>query len=298
MPKTKKITMNMNLMKLVERFGDEDACREYLEGLRWPDGVACTRCGDTSVSRVKKRNQYMCNSCDYQFSVKSGTMLHDSHLALRKWFMAVYLMIESKKGISANQLKRMLNVHYRTAWYLCHRIREALGKVKEKKLEGTVEVDETWIGGKRKGVGSGNREGKTAVIGAVQRGGEIRLDVISDRGRKTLHKFIHGHVKKDSTVYTDDWQAYWGVVKDHETVNHRLEEWVNGVVHTNSVEGIWSLLKRSIIGAYHKVSVKHLDRYLDELEFRFNNRKNPYMFRDALKMLLSDGNLEYKQLVS
>ena len=298
MPKTKKITMNMNLMKLVERFGDEDACREYLEGLRWPDGVACTRCGDTSVSRVKKRNQYMCNSCDYQFSVKSGTMLHDSHLALRKWFMAVYLMVESKKGISANQLKRMLNVHYRTAWYLCHRIREALGKVKESKLEGTVEVDETWIGGKRKGVGSGNREGKTAVIGAVQRGGEIRLDIISDRGRKTLHKFIHGHVEKDSTVYTDDWQAYWGVVKDHETVNHRLEEWVNGVVHTNSVEGIWSLLKRSIIGAYHKVSVKHLDRYLDELEFRFNNRKNPYMFRDALKMLLSDGNLEYKQLVS
>ena len=250
MPKTKKITMNMNLMKLVERFGDEDACREYLEGLRWPDGVACTRCGDTSVSRVKKRNQYMCNSCDYQFSVKSGTMLHDSHLALRKWFMAVYLMVESKKGISANQLKRMINVHYRTAWYLCHRIREALGKVKESKLEGTVEVDETWIGGKRKGVGSGNREGKTAVIGAVQRGGEIRLDIISDRGRKTLHKFIHGHVEKDSTVYTDDWQAYWGVVKDHETVNHRLEEWVNGVVHTNSVEGIWSLLKRSIIGAY------------------------------------------------
>lgn len=291
-------TKSMNLMKLVERFGDEDACREYLEGLRWPDGVACTRCGDTSVSRVKKRNQYMCNSCDYQFSVKSGTMLHDSHLALRKWFMAVYLMIESKKGISANQLKRMLNVHYRTAWYLCHRIREALGKVKESKLEGTVEVDETWIGGKRKGVGSGNREGKTAVIGAVQRGGEIRLDIISDRGRKTLHKFIHGHVDKVSTVYTDEWQAYWGVVKDHETVNHRLEEWVNGVVHTNSVEGIWSLLKRSIIGAYHKVSVKHLDRYLDELEFRFNNRKNPYMFRDALKMLLSDGNLEYKQLVS
>lgn len=294
MPKTK----DMNLVELVENFGDDDACREYLAGLRWPDGIECPRCECKSVSQVRGRDQYMCNSCDYQFSVKSGTIFHDSHLPLRKWFIAIYLMLESKKGISANQLKRMLKVHYRTAWYLCHRIREALGNGHEPKLNGTVEVDETFIGGKKKGVGSGSRKGKTLVIGAAQRGGEIRLDIISDRGRKTLHKFIHGHVEEESTVYTDEWRAYWGVVKDHHRVNHMLEEWVRGDVHTNSAESVWLLLKRSIIGAYHKVSVKHLDRYLDELEFRFNNRRNPYIFRDALQRMVCCGNLEYKELVS
>lgn len=294
MPKTK----DMNLVELVENFGDDDACREYLVGLRWPDGIECPRCRCKSVSQVRGRDQYMCNSCDYQFSVKSGTIFHDSHLPLRKWFIAIYLMLESKKGISANQLKRMLKVHYRTAWYLCHRIREALCNGHEPKLSGTVEVDETFIGGKQRGVGSGNRKGKTLVVGAAQRGGEIRLDIISDRGRKTLHKFIHGHVEKDSTVYTDEWRAYWGVVKDHHRVNHMLEEWVRGDVHTNSAESVWSLLKRSIIGAYHKVSVKHLDRYLDELEFRFNNRRNPYIFRDALQRMVCCNNLEYKELVS
>ena len=265
-------TANMNLIDLIDRFDSEDDCRIYLEKLRWPNGVACTRCGDTSVSEVKKRNQYDCNSCRYQFSVKAGTIFHDSHLPLRKWFLAIYLMVESKKGVSANQLKRMLKVSYKTAWYLCHRIRKAMGTGHEPKLSGIVEVDETWIGGQKRGVGSGNREGKTAVIGAVQRGGEIRLDIISDRGRETIHKFIHGHVDKDSTVYTDEWQAYWGVVKDHSTITHSLEEWVNGQVHTNTVEGIWSLFKRSIIGSFHKISKKHLNAYLDELEFRFNNR--------------------------
>ncbi|HSR68234.1 MAG TPA: IS1595 family transposase [Acidobacteriota bacterium] len=294
MPKTK----NLNLVKLIEHFGSEDECRKYLEGVRWPNGVECPRCGCESVSEIKDRGQFDCNECRYQFSVKAGTIFHDSHLPLQKWFIAIYLMLESKKGVSANQLKRTIGVSYKTAWYLCHRIREAMKNGDEPKLRGTVEVDETFIGGKRKGVGSGNREGKTLVIGAAQRGGEIRLDIISDRGRRTLHKFIHGHAEKDSTVYTGEWQAYLGVVQDHETVNHHIEEWVNGPVHTNTAESVWSLLKRSIVGAYHKVSVKHLDRYLDELEFRFNNRRNPFIFRDALRLMVGTGNMEYRELIS
>ena len=291
-------TRNINLIQLIDRFDSDEDCRDYLEILRWPVGVQCPRCQSESISRVLIRDQFDCNSCRYQFSVTSGTIFHDTHLPLRKWFIAIYLMIESKKGISANQLKRNLGVSYKTAWYLCHRIREALRRDTDPLLKGIVEVDETFVGGKRKGVGSGSREGKTMVIGAVQRDGEIRLEIISNRGRRTLHKFIQGHVEKDSTVYTDDWPAYVGIVKDHESVNHRLEEWVNGPVHTNSAESVWSLLKRSIVGAYHKVSVKHLDRYLDELEFRFNNRKNPYLFRDTLRKMVISDNLEYKQLIS
>lgn len=298
MPKT----ANMNLIQLVEQFGDEEDCRAYLEALRWPAGVACPRCGRMAISQIKKRDQFDCDDCRYQFSVTSGTIFHDSHLPLRKWFIAIYLMVESKKGISANQLKRMIKVSYKTAWYLCHRIRKAMGNGHEPKLKGTVEVDETWVGGKRKGVGSENREGKTAVIGAVQRGGEIRLDIISDRGRQTLHNFIHGNIEDVAeAIYTDEWQAYIGIADEdtvHAMVNHSEGEWVNGVVHTNSVESVWSLLKRSIIGAYHKVSVKHLNAYLDELEFRFNNRNNPYLFRDTLRSMISSDKLRYRELTA
>ena len=293
-------TKNVNLLDVISIFDSEQDCLDYLEKLRWPTGVECPRCGSESLSTVKKRRIWDCNSCRYQFSVKSNTIFHDSHLPLQKWFLATYLMIESRKGISANQIRRMLRVAPKTAWHLCHRIRYAMGSGVEPKLTGTVEVDETFIGGKRIGVGSGSREGKTAVIGAVQRNGEIRLDIITDRGRKTLHKFIHGHTDAEA-IYTDDFSAYWGIADAdtiHRTVNHSVNEWVNGNVHTNTVEGVWSLLKRSIIGAYHKVSAKHLGAYLDELEHRFNNRSNPYLFRDTMRKLITADKLEYKQLTA
>lgn len=166
-----------------------------------------------------------------------------------------------------------------------------------------VEVDETWIGGKRINVGHGYKGNKTCVIGAAERDGSIALKVVSKRDRETLHAFIHSHTAPDTeAIYTDDWPAYKGIADHdtrHETVNHSAEEWVNGDVHTNTVENVWSLLKRSIIGSpYHKVSVKHLEAYLDELEWRFNNRDNPYLFRDTLLKLIKSGNLEYKRLVS
>ena len=291
----------INLVELIEKYRDEDKCRTALEGLRWPDGVECPRCSSESISQIKDRDQYDCNSCHYHFSVKAGTIFQDSHLPLWKWFLTIYLMIESKKGISANQIKRTIGVSYKTAWYLCHRIRNAMTETDPPKLSGKVEVDETWVGGKKKGVGHGYRGNKSIVVGVVQRGGKTRLQVVHGLDRKTLHEFIKKHTEdKTETIYTDDWPSYRGIGDhdtQHKTVTHRKGEYVVKDAHTNTIENVWSLLKRSITGTYHKLSAKHLDAYLDELEWRFNNRDNPYLFRDTLRKLIGSEALSYQSLV-
>ncbi len=292
----------INLISLIDRFHDEDKCRRYLEGLRWPDGLTCPRCGGKTISRITTRNQLDCDSCRYRFSVTAGTIFHDSHLPLWKWFVAVYLIAESKKGISANQLKRSLGVTYKTAWYLAHRIRAALNEVDAQLLKGVVEVDETFVGGKVEDMGRGYKGNKVVVVGALQRGGNICLQVVRGTDRETLHGFIRQNTAGDTqAIYTDEWPAYRGIADqdtEHKTLKHRDKEFVKGDVHTNSLENVWSLLKRSIIGSYHQVSAKHLDAYLDELEFRFNNRENPHMFRDAMCKLLVANNLPYEKLIA
>jgi len=298
--------MDMNVMKLMQDFGTDEKCRKALEELRWPDGPICHKCGSKSISQVQKRDIFDCNSCRYQFSVTAGTIFHDTHLPLQKWFMAIYLIVESKKGISANQMKRMIDVSYKTAWYLCHRIRAAMTELAPKKLNGTVEVDETYIGGKL--VGSGRGKGnfisnKATVAGIIQRGGDLRMSVIPNSTRKTLREFINKFADDETKeIMTDEWMGYNGI-GDHNTkhlrVNHSKKEWVRGKnIHTNTIENVWSLLKRSVVGSYHKVSHKHLDAYLDELEWRYNNRENPYLFRDTLLKLIEAKNLEYQQLIA
>jgi transposase-like protein len=300
---TQTTPSHLDLCEMIEAFGSEPKCHAYLEGLRWPEGVKCPRCSSEKISRIIERKQFDCDACRYQFSVRVNTILHDSHLPLWKWFLAVYMMIQSRKGVSANQLKRTLGVSYKTAWYLCHRIRKAMAEMNAMKLGGTVEVDETYIGGKNRGKGTSARlENKTMVLGAVERGGRIRLRVEKRADRKTLRKFIDENVGGwAQNIYTDEWKAY-GNMSDfdtqHETVDHSKEEWVRGDVHTNSVEGVWSLFKRSIIGSYHQVSAKHLDAYLDEFEWRFNNRKNPYLFCDTLLKLIESESLPYEQLTA
>jgi len=299
MTKKNGTKQEINLISLVEKYSNEDACRAYLEELRFPNGVACPRCGSMGISRIQNYHIFECRSCGYQFSVIVGTIFTDTHLPLWKWFAAVYLMVESRKGISANQMKRTLGVSYKTAWYLCHRIRAAMSDGAIEPLMGTVEVDEAYIGGKTEGKGHGYKGNKALVVGAVERGGDATLGVIQHADKETLHKFIHGHAAPDK-VYTDEWPAYQGIKSEaiqHETVNHSANEWVRGDVHTNSVENIWSLLKRSIVGSYHQVSKKHLDAYLDELEWRFNNRENPYLFRDTLLKLINSENLPYEKLI-
>ena len=230
--------------------------------------------------------------------------MHDSHLPLRKWFMAIFLMCQAKKGISAKQMERTIGVAYRTAWYLCHRIREAMGNepFSGPTLLGVVEVDETLMGGKAKGKGHGYKGNKQWVAGAIQRGGKVRLERIPNIKRKTLHAFIQRTVKDEAeAIYTDELKSYIGVDDHdtrHETVNHSEEQWVVGDVHTNSIEGVWSLFKRSIVGAFHKMSEKHMDRYLDELEWRYNNRKNDHIFMDTLTRIVGTEPLEYRKLVA
>ncbi len=292
----------VNLVKLIERFGTEDRCREYLEELRWPDGVICPRCNCKSVSIIQDRNQYDCNSCRYQFSVKAGTIMHDSHLPLWKWFLVIYMMIESKKGISANQIKRTIGVSYKTAWYLCHRIRAAMEKATQWTLTNIVEADETYIGGKSTGKGHRYTGNKVPVAVAVERNGPAVMKMIPDRTRKTLHAFLDKCVGNNArAIYTDEWDPYDGIATEttkHEKVNHGREEWARGDVHINTAESIWALLKRSIIGTYHHVSHKHLDRYLDELEWRYGNRDNPMLFRDTVLCIIESDNLEYKELIA
>ena len=300
------MSSTLDLPTLIERFGSEDRCHAYLEGLRWPGGVRCPRCDSDKISRIVKRRQFDCDACRYQFSVRVGTIFHDSKLPLWKWFLAVYMMAESKKGVSANQLKRMLGVSYKTAWYLCHRIRAAMGDGTEFPLEGVVEADETWHGGKRSGHGSGPYASgnKTTVVGAVQRGGDVRLKVTGGRDRGSLSAFLNEVVGDEATaLYTDSWAGYVGKGMErhapkHTAVDHSTKEWVRGDVHTNTVESVWSLFKRSVIGSYHQVSVKHLPAYLDELEWRFNNRDNPYLFRDTIVRLVEGDTLTFAELTA
>lgn len=310
---TARPKQEMDLMKLIAQFDTDDKCRAALEQLRWPDGVSCIRCASDKISRAQKRNQFECDSCGYHFSVTAGTIFHDSHLPLRKWFIATYLICESKKGISALQLKRTLGVAYKTAWYLCHRIREAVKDADASLLSGVCEVDETYVGGKAKSMhkkrlaklnrGPYGYDNKTMVLGAIERDGQVRLEVGGKTAtREVLREFIKAKLADETAlICTDQFQGYVGIGDEntaHATVDHFKHEYVRGVVHTNTMEGVWSLFKRSIIGSYHQISVKHLDRYLDELEFRFNNRNNPYLFRDALLRLLASSNLEYNTLTS
>lgn len=294
----------MDLINLFDTFNTDDQCRRYLESLRWPHGTVCPKCGTIGeASRIKNRAKWYCRPCGHHFSVTAGTIMHDSHLPLRKWFAAIFLMVESRKGISANQLKRTLGVGYKTAWYLCHRIREAMGNdpAEGPALLGVVEVDETLVGGKAKGKGRGYIGNKTWVAGAIQRDGQLRVERIPDVKRNTLHDFIRRSVKDEAeAIYTDELKSYLGIADEntrHETVNHSADVWVVGDVHTNSIEGVWSLFKRSIIGAFHKMSAKHMDRYLEELEWRFNNRDNPHIFRDTMARIVKTDPMTYRELI-
>jgi transposase-like protein len=295
-------TQDLNLVSLIADFGSEDKCREYLEALRWPEGVRCPRCESAKISRIIKRNQFDCDSCRYQFSVTAGTILNDSHLPLWKWFLAVYVVGESKKGISANQLKRMIGVSYKTAWYLTSRIRAAMHDEFPMPLTGTVEADETWIGhGPRKTYHSRPaRTPLTTVLGAVERGGEVRVR-ISDHRHPTkadVAAFLNDVLAEDHGAFYSDAAPMYNDIDRHAAVDHAVSEWVQGDVHTNTIEGVWSLFKRSIIGSYHHVSVKHLGEYLDEMAFRYNNRENAFLFRDTLLRLIGSEPMEYAELIA
>jgi transposase-like protein len=301
----------MTLLELTQNYSTDDACREILTRLRWPDGVKCLRCSNANVWWVESRKQFTCSQCAYQFSALTGTIFHDSHLPLPTWFLAVLLLCEAKKGMSASQLKRTIwGLHkgsYKTAWYLCHRIRAAMATAEKKMLDGKLEIDETFIGGKVIGLGvAAGKRAKVPVIGIKQRGGELRFFKAEDVKAGTLAKYIKENVSDDvEVIMTDEWPAYPKALRkakkkhvEHQTVFHKGGIYVDGDVTTNGIESAFSLLKRGIIGSWHKVSAKHLPAYLEEMTFRFNRRNRSDLFLDTLRHMVTADPLTFEELTA
>jgi transposase-like protein len=271
------------LLEAVRYFSDPDTCLKFMAELRWPDGVVCQHCGHTEVMFLKTRRIWKCKSCRKQFTIKTGTILEDSPIGLDKWLSALWIIVNSKNGVSSYELHRTLGITQKSAWFLSHRLRLAMQAGTFKKLSGSVEVDETFIGGKARFMHRGDRarkihgtggSGKVAVMGLLERHGEVRTMVVTNVRRKSLHGEVSKHVEAGSNIYSDAFRSYDRLEDEfvHNVINH-AERYVNGHIHTNGIENYWSLLKRSLKGTYVSVEPFHLFRYLDEQAFRFNKRK-------------------------
>jgi len=238
------------------------------------------------------------SECGHQFTATTGTIFHDTHLPLRKWLMALALIVDAKKGISANQVKRHLGVSYKTAWHLCHRIRKAMQEEPPEKFKGIVEVDETYVGGKydrRRKRGPWENPG---VAGLIERGGKVYTQRFTTPSKIVLTGIVSDRVAPEAQlVVTDQYAAYRSLARtyNHQVINH-LREYVRGRIHTNSIENFWSLLKRGIMGSFHKVSIKHLPRYLSEFTYRFNRRDSQDLFAQTLYRMLRCDSLSYEKL--
>jgi len=265
-------------------FQDADKAREHLEAIRWPNGPECPHCGAfENIAKLEGKSHrpglYYCNGCKQQFTVTVGTLFERSKVPLNKWVLAFHLMASSKKGISSHQLHRMLGVTYKTAWFMSHRIREAMRETSHGPIGGqnkVVEAGETYVGGKAKNRAFKEPPKKEAVMGLIERDGDLRYFHVPDVTAKTLRPILVSHVDRGSYL-TDEAAVYAAPGEEfsgHGTVNHSAKEYVRGVLwHTNAIECAFSLLKRGITGNYHHVSQKHLRRYLGEFDFRFNHRQ-------------------------
>jgi transposase-like protein len=274
-----------NLLEAIRYFSDLDVCTDFVAKLRWPNGPVCLKCGGTEHSYLTTRRVWKCKACKKQFSVKVGTIFEDSALGLDKWLPAVWLIANSKNGISSHELGRALGTTQKSAWFMLHRIRLAMQTGSFEKFSGTVEVDETYIGGKARnmsardrqrkviGGGRGSTTHKTVVLGMIERGGKVRAEVLPNLRKGTLQGRVKDAVTPGASVYTDAFSSYTGLdwKYDHRTVDHAVQ-YVDGQVHTNYIENFWSLLKRGLHGTYISVEPFHLFRYLDERVFTFNMR--------------------------
>ena len=294
------------LQQAIIHFSDYENCRNLMIQLRWPDGkVKCPRCDSAKVTYLAKARVWKCYNKHKSpsFSLKTGTIFEDSPLGLDKWLAALWLIVNCKNGISSCEVARDLGVTQKTAWFVCHRLRTALQDGGFGLLSGEVEVDETFIGGKARNMHASKRKGKiagtggygkVAVMGLLERHGEVRTMVVANTRRKSLHGEVTKHVEQGSTVYSDSYRSYRRLEDEfiHNVINH-AEEYVRGNIHTNGIENYWSLLKRSLGGTYISVEPFHLFRYLDEQSFRFNNRKG---MKDADRFLLALSQITGKRL--
>lgn len=265
------------------QFTNEDAAREAFEAARWPNGVFCPHCGSfEGIAKLQGKSHrpglFYCGACEGHFTVTVGTVCKSSKIPLHKWLLAMHLMASSKKGISAHQLHRMLGITYKSAWFLCHRIREAMKPATTEPMGGAgkhVEADETYIGRKAHRPKARGHHHKHTVVTLVERGGEARSFHVDKASARELGPILAKHVHSESTLQTDEATQYIGLGKrfaDHQSVNHGKDEWVRGTAHSNTVEGFYSVFKRGMKGVYQHCDERHLHRYLAEFDFRYSNR--------------------------
>jgi len=301
----------MNLLKIAQTFKTEDQALDYLVAARWPEGVRCLACGHNKVYRIdttgksgKPCRLFECGECGLHFSATTGTLFHDSHLPLTKWFAAMALMAEAKKGISANQVARHIGTTYKTAWYLCHRIRNAMNEGTMPPLGGPgkiVEIDESYLGGKvrRQGVKAG-RDNKVAILAMAERGGRAHLQTISNAKAASIRPVLEAHLNPETDKVVTDAACVYGTIipaEQHEQAINKDLIRSRGFGGTYTVDSAIALFKRGFIGAYHKLSPDHLDSYLSEFSWRFNRRHmQPQMFDLLLGKVVSGKPLTYKKL--
>lgn len=297
------------LTDFTDYFCDEETCRKHYAEIRFGNGGYCPHCGHKEIYTFKDGKRYRCAACKQDFTIKTGTVFGESKLPLRKWFMAIYLLSTSSKGISSVQLAKHVGVTQKTAWFMSHRIREAHQQNKGQ-LFGTFEVDETYVGGLEKNKHASKRsEGtrgrstktKTPVVGMIQRGGEIRAQVVERVTMAAVENNIVANAAKGSQIISDDFLSYARIGKmfPHKSVSHARGEYVNGDAHTNGIESFWALFKRGYHGVYHHMSRKHMQRYVNEFTFRFNRRANEMqsVFSDVVARVANSAQLPYKTLI-
>ncbi len=309
--------MVKNLKDLMQKFSDENVCRQFLIQQRWNGVLECPKCGGTKIYNIENGKRFKCanNKCYYRFTVTIGTVFEASNIPLSTWFPAMYLIASHKKGVSSVQLGKDLGVTQKTAWFMLHRIRESLKEKNSVLLNGIVEIDETYMsrkyGSDYKGLSPlqvermeqsdeyKKKKNKGAVIGMKQREGDIIVQASFKADAKSIGNAVKENVATDALLMTDESLKYRNVLSSYkrETVNHSRHEWARGNVHTNGVENFWSVMKRGIYGIYHQISYKHLQRYCDEFTYRYNSRDINDGFRFELTLQRIEGRLSYKQLV-
>ena len=303
----------MTIVQLMDMFPTEESATEWFESVVWPDGRHCPKCGSTRTREAShKKMPYWCSDCRSYFSVKTNTAMQASKIPMRKWAIAIYLCLTSLKSVSSMKLQRDIGVSQPTAWFMLHRIREAWGGEGEGPFDGPIEVDETYFGGKRRNMSNAQRRelakegagrgavGKVAVVGAKCRtSNQVRAEVVEATDKGTLHDFVKDSAEPGATVFTDDATAYGGIPFDHETVKHSVNEYVDGMAHTNGIESFWSMLKRAHKGTFHKISPKHLQRYISEFAGKHNVRQSGTLaqMRDTVARLVGR-NLLYRDLIA
>ena len=309
MPKAKGTAETISIVQLLRTFPDQGTCIAWLEKVRWAGSPTCAHCSGTDkISPPKsKPHAYWCGRCRKYFTVTTGTILHATKTPLQNWIVAIYSVMTARKGVSAMQLSKELGVQYRTAWYMLHRVREACA-AGEFRLDNIVEMDEAYIGGReankhacRKQRAGRGPVGKVPVMGARERGGKTVAQPVDNVDGKTATEFATATAEAGATIYTDDSRIYLGLPHKHASVCHSANEYVRGAVHTNGIESVWAVLKRSIHGTWHHVSAKHLHRYVNEAAMRLNGgdvRIDTMDRMDALVRAVGGRRIRYRDLVA